>query len=317
MPALHEPRPEHDRDRRSRELPQVLVDRWARLAMQRPWRYAATWAVSIGAANFGLRLLLSDLSLARNARLAALTAVGFFVFAWLYTAQLTRPLRRRGRGAHPAVPTTGGAAVWRGRPGRRYPTGRGPRSGSLWACPRHAEVSVKRTGGPAARSATWGRRLLLTAVAIAVVTVAVLVGTARAQASDRTPVRLDHHMTLAPAGTESAVARIAGVTTGRSADERCCKEVAVRSSSAVGIDGHQWSVQCAPGARLPCRAMCECGWTSTAGQRTRVLLELKGHLEETLKHGGGLSREEAGIQPWVERQEPGRLARRSQAGRGP
>jgi hypothetical protein len=36
--------------------------------------------------------------------------------------------------------------------------------------------------------------------------------------------------------------------------------------------------------------MCECGWTSTAGQRTQVLLELKGHLEETLKDGAGLSR---------------------------
>jgi hypothetical protein len=65
--------------------------------------------------------------------------------------------------------------------------------------------------------------------------------------------------------------------------ERGFKEVTVRSSSAVGIDGHQWDVQCAPEARLPCRAMCECGWTSTAGQRTQVLLELKGHLEETLK----------------------------------
>ena len=63
------------------------------------------------------------------------------------------------------------------------------------------------------------------------------------------------------------------------------KEATVRPSSAVGIDGHQWNVQCAPRARLPCRAICECGWTSTAGQRTRVLLELKGHLEETLRNG--------------------------------
>jgi hypothetical protein len=198
MPALHEPRPEHNRDRRRRELPQVMVDRWARLAMQRPWRHAATWAISIGAANLGLRLLLNDLSLARNARLAALTALGFFVFAWLYTAQLTRPLRWRGPTTNPAVPTTGGAPGWRRRPGRRYPTGRGPRSGPLWSCPRHAEMSVKRTGRPAARSARWGRRLLLTAVAVAAVTVAVLVGATRAQASDRTPARLDHHMTLAP-----------------------------------------------------------------------------------------------------------------------
>jgi len=61
-------------------------------------------------------------------------------------------------------------------------------------------------------------------------------------------------------------------------------------TGAVGIDGHQWSVECAPGARLSCRARCECGWTSTAGQRTQVLLELKGHLEKTLKDGAGLSR---------------------------
>jgi hypothetical protein len=62
-------------------------------------------------------------------------------------------------------------------------------------------------------------------------------------------------------------------------------------TGAVGIHGHQWNVECALGARLPCRAMCECGWTSTAGQRTQVLLELKGHLEETLKKdGAGLSR---------------------------
>jgi hypothetical protein len=90
MPALHEPRPGQNRDRRQRDLPQVLVDRWARLALQ---------------------------------------------------------------------------------------------------------LSAKRTGRPAARSATWGRRLLLTAVAVAVVTVAMLVGAARAQAGDQTPARLDHHMT--------------------------------------------------------------------------------------------------------------------------
>jgi hypothetical protein len=202
MPALHEPRPEHDRDRRQRELPQVLVDRWARLAIRRPWRYAATWAVGIGAANLVLRLLLNDLSLAQNARQAALVALGFFVFVWLYTAQLTRPLRRRGPAAnHSAVPTTGGAAVWRCRPGRRYPTGQGPRSMSLWSCPRRAEVSAKRTGRPAARPATWGRRLLLTAVAVAVVTVAVLVATAEAQAWDWASGLLDHQ-TLAP-GTQA------------------------------------------------------------------------------------------------------------------
>jgi hypothetical protein len=59
------------------------------------WRYAATWAIGIGAANLGLRMLLNDLSLAQNIRLAALTALGCFLFACLYTARLTRPLRRR------------------------------------------------------------------------------------------------------------------------------------------------------------------------------------------------------------------------------
>jgi hypothetical protein len=38
--------------------------------------------------------------------------------------------------------------------------------------------------------------------------------------------------------------------------------------------------------------MCECGWTSTAGQRTQVLLEIKGHLEETLRNRERPNREE-------------------------
>jgi hypothetical protein len=156
-------------------LPQVPIDRWAKRAMDRPWRYATIWAIGVGTANLGLRMLLNDLSLARNTRLAALTALGFLLFAWLYTAQLTRPLRR------PPRPDT------------------------------------------------------------------------------QTEARF--------------------------------KEVTVRSSSAVGIDGHQWHLQCAPRARLPCRAICECGWTSTAGRRTQVLLELKGHLEETLRNAAQQSRQ--------------------------
>jgi hypothetical protein len=92
----------------------------------------------------------------------------------------------------------------------------------------------------------------------------------------------------------------------------------VRSSSAVGIDGHQWNIQCAPEARLPCRAICECGWTSTAGQRTQVLLELKGHLEEALSNDARPSRQEADMPTHRESAERlGRLARRSQAGRRP
>jgi hypothetical protein len=143
--------------------------------MERPWRYATIWAIGVGAANLGLRMLLNDLSLARNIRLAALTAVGFLLFTRLFAAQLTRQLR------------------WPPRP------------------------------------------------------------------DTRTEPRF--------------------------------KEATVRPSSAVGIAGHRWDVQCAPRARLPCRAICECGWTSTAGQRTQVLLELKGHLEETLRNGAQQSRQ--------------------------
>jgi hypothetical protein len=150
-------------------LPQVPIDRWAQQAMGRPWRYATAWAISVGAANLGLRMLLNDLSLARNTRLAALTALGFLLFARLYTAQLTGQLRR----------------------------------------PRRPDTQT----------------------------------------------------------------------------EPHFKETTARPSSAAGIDGHHWNVQCAPRARLPCRAICECGWTSTAGLRTQVLLELKGHLEETLRNG--------------------------------
>jgi hypothetical protein len=156
-------------------LPQVPIDRWAQRAMERPWRYATIWAIGVGAANLGLRMLLNDLSPARNIRLAALTAVGFLPFTRLFAAQLTRQLRR------PPRPDT--------RTGPRF------------------------------------------------------------------------------------------------------KEATVRPSGAVGIAGHRWDVQCAPRARLPCRAICECGWTSTAGQRTQVLLELKGHLEETLRNGAQQSRQ--------------------------
>jgi hypothetical protein len=91
----------------------------------------------------------------------------------------------------------------------------------------------------------------------------------------------------------------------------------VRSSSAVGIDGHQWNLRCAPGARLPCRTLCECGWTSTAGQRTEVLLELKGHLEEALKRDARLGTNSGHSNQLGSVEPPGRLARRSQAGRGP
>jgi hypothetical protein len=60
------------------------------------------------------------------------------------------------------------------------------------------------------------------------------------------------------------------------------------SSQAEGIEGHQWDLSSTSGTRLPCRIVCECGWTSTAGQHPTVLLQLKGHLEESLHNGARL-----------------------------
>jgi hypothetical protein len=60
------------------------------------------------------------------------------------------------------------------------------------------------------------------------------------------------------------------------------------SSQAGGIEGHQWSLHRTSGTRLPCRIVCGCGWTSTAGQRTAVLLQFKGHLEDSLHNGARL-----------------------------
>lgn len=57
----------------------------------------------------------------------------------------------------------------------------------------------------------------------------------------------------------------------------------------AGVGGHRWNVQRATRALLPNRAVCECGWTSRAGQQSQVLLELKAHLEETLRLGAELS----------------------------
>ena len=58
--------------------------------------------------------------------------------------------------------------------------------------------------------------------------------------------------------------------------------VAMWSSRTGGLEGHQWRLHRTSGTRLPCRVVCECGWTSTAGPDTAVLLELKGHLEDSL-----------------------------------
>lgn len=62
------------------------------------------------------------------------------------------------------------------------------------------------------------------------------------------------------------------------------------SSQAGGIEGHQWTLHRSSGTRLPCRIVCQCGWISTAGQHSTVLLQLKGHLEDSLHHGARLIR---------------------------
>lgn len=62
----------------------------------------------------------------------------------------------------------------------------------------------------------------------------------------------------------------------------------MRSSQTRGLEGHQWRLHRTSGARLPCRVVCECGWASTAGPETSVLLELKGHLEDSLHSGARL-----------------------------
>jgi hypothetical protein len=179
MSALHASHPEDHGDRQQPNLPLVLIDRWAQLAVERPWRYAAIWAIGIGAANLGLRMLLNDLSLARNTGMAILTGAGFLVFAWVYTTQLTRRRRRhRLRPAtNPAVHKQSSAARWRSGPsGRPSGAGGGPRSERLWSCPRRTEVSASRGGRPPAQSPPRRRRLVLATVAVIAITVALLVG---------------------------------------------------------------------------------------------------------------------------------------------
>jgi hypothetical protein len=55
------------------------------------------------------------------------------------------------------------------------------------------------------------------------------------------------------------------------------------------IEGHQWSLHRSSGARLRCRIVCQCGWVSSAGEETSVLLQLKGHLEDCLAKGARLA----------------------------
>jgi hypothetical protein len=181
MSTMQQPPAEHHGDRRRPNLPLVLIDRWAQLAAERPWWYAASWAIGIGGVNLGLRMLLNDLSLARNTGMAILTAVGFLVFAWLYSTQRTRRLRqlRLRPAANPAVPKQSCAARWRsGAPGRPSRAGGGPRSERRWSCPRCAEASARHGGRPPTQSAPRRRRLVLAAVAVIAITitVALLVG---------------------------------------------------------------------------------------------------------------------------------------------
>jgi hypothetical protein len=176
MSASQEPRPEHHGGRQP-DLPLVLIDHWAQLAVDRPLPYLATWAIGIGGANFGLRMLLNDRPMAGNAGLAILYAVGFSVFAWRYT-QHTRRLKQvtSWPAAKPAGPKQSCAAPWRsGMPVRRSPAGGGPRSGRLWSCPRPLEPSARLGWRPSAPSSCQGRRLAVAAVVVTAVTVALLV----------------------------------------------------------------------------------------------------------------------------------------------
>ena len=177
MSAVQHPGPEHPGDRRQPTLPLVLIDRWTQVAVERPWRYAAAWAIGIGAANLGLRMLLNDLSLARNAPLAILTAVGFLMFAWVYIAQLTRASRgqRPWPTVNPAIAEQSCATDWRaGSTGRRPGAGRGARSQWLWSCPRPVNAPASRVvRRPPGQSTSRRRRLALAAAAI---TLALLVG---------------------------------------------------------------------------------------------------------------------------------------------
>jgi hypothetical protein len=176
MSALQEPRPEHHGGRQP-DLPLALIDHWAQLAVDRPWRYVATWAIGIGGANLGLRILLNDRSMAGNAGLAILYTVGFSVFAWRHT-QRTRRLKQvtSWPAAKPADPKQSCAAPWRsGMPVRRSPAGGGPRSGRRWSCPRPLEQSARLGWRPSAPSSSRWRRLAGAAVVITAVTVALLV----------------------------------------------------------------------------------------------------------------------------------------------
>lgn len=97
----------------------AVVERWTLMATQRPWQYAATWAIGIGAANFGLRMVLNTLPAWQNALWATLVVLVFFTGVGLSTSWLTRRPRRpdpdRGIASMPRRTTGTGARP----PGRR------------------------------------------------------------------------------------------------------------------------------------------------------------------------------------------------------
>lgn len=80
----------------------------------------------------------------------------------------------------------------------------------------------------------------------------------------------------------------------------------MRSSQVEGLEGHQWRLHRTSGTRMPYRVLCECGWTSTAGPETSVLLELKDHLEDSLHNGAQLLR--AQVRPSAESPNTRRVA---------
>jgi hypothetical protein len=63
----HRPEP-HRAGQRPDGLLLTIVARWARMATLRPWRYAATWAIGIGAANLTPRTALNTLPAWRKLR---------------------------------------------------------------------------------------------------------------------------------------------------------------------------------------------------------------------------------------------------------
>lgn len=178
MSASTGPRPEHYGGRRPPDLPLAFIDQWARRAVERPWRYTTICAISVGVTNFGLRTQVNDLSVAHNARLAILTAAGFSAFAWLYTAQLTRPLRRPRllSVAKPAVQTRSCAVRRHSRMYSHRPVaGRGPRFARLHPRPQRVEVPATDSRRPPAPSVVSRPGVVLIAVTVIAVAVAVLV----------------------------------------------------------------------------------------------------------------------------------------------